>query len=212
MDTLLRYAKNPNHYYSQMNNPTDEMDRKKDEYKNTELWLQTCGSTAIVNILASQGHSIEVKTPGKYKPQPEEVLNDYFNDPRNYAKLRSIRKATPPQEWIGNEVPQFYPQAIKDVFNIHSQFSWTINLPTIKNEIDKNHGIMVTLKKPGHYIAIVGYDDKDNIIYNDPWPENYYPEELKGSSGHLRRYPYSELIHNMKPYKVIVLNTILKYY
>jgi hypothetical protein len=63
--------------------------------------------------------------------------------------------------------------------------------------------VMVALKDPGHYIAIVAYNPQTNeVIYNDPWPGNYWPVGLRGTPGFNRAIAASELIANCKPYRV----------
>ncbi|MDR0556333.1 MAG: hypothetical protein LBG43_00460 [Treponema sp.] len=101
-------------YYTQSNNPTEEILRKRSDGP----WLVSCGPSAAVACIAAMGFDVEVKTPGKYKPQSEEVLMDFFNDPRNYAALAAARPDTPPDVWHGNEVPQFYPVAVNAVFGV----------------------------------------------------------------------------------------------
>ncbi|MDA3854614.1 MAG: C39 family peptidase [Candidatus Woesearchaeota archaeon] len=199
MRKILKNAGSEN-YYKQTNNPTEQQDKKK-----KISWLQSCGPTAVVNIIASIGKPVEIVTQGAYKPQPEEILNDYFHDPINYSKLNKIRPSTPAEEWQGNQIPQFYPIAIKDVFNIESHFSWGIAYSDIINSINKGKGLVVCLKSPGHFIAIVGYDsDNDTVIYNDPWPEDYWPKSLEGTKPYLREVPWDNLDINLQPYKITI--------
>jgi hypothetical protein len=74
------------------------------------------------------GFDVACRCPGAYQPQSEEVLMDYFNDPRNYGALKAARPDTPPDVWHGNEVPQFYPVAVKAVFDIPAAFEWGADL------------------------------------------------------------------------------------
>jgi len=104
----VKHWDSKDHYYVQTNNPTEEVLRKR---KNGN-WLVSCGPTAAVSCLAAMGCDVAIRCPGEYKPQSEEVLMDYFNDPRNYETLRKIRPETPPDTYHGNEVPQFYAAAV----------------------------------------------------------------------------------------------------
>ena len=83
MITGAVYWNDPNKWYVQTNNPSEELLRKI----NKKDFLETCGPSAGVNCAAVHGFDLEIKCPGKYKPQPEEVLSDWFNDPRNYKLL-----------------------------------------------------------------------------------------------------------------------------
>lgn len=173
-----------NTYYTQVNNPTEEILRKK----NKKRFLETCGPTAAVNILAARGDDIHIKCPGEYIPQPEEVLNDYFNDPANYKTLKKSREGLNPADWLGNEVPQYYAAAVPAVFGVKTKFRWSQTWQNIIDNLKKNIGMMVCIKKPGHFIAIVAYDDKtDELVYNDPWPGNKWPPKYAGKSGFNRR-------------------------
>jgi hypothetical protein len=181
-------------YYTQTNNPTEEILRKR----SSGNWLVSCGPTSAVGCLASMGHDVGVKCPGKYAPQSEEVLMDFFNDPRNYAALKVARPDTPPEVWHGNEVPQFYPVAIPQVFGVNCSFFWGNDFDKIAVYLQTGHAVQLCLVKPGHYIAAVAYDDATReIIYNDP-----YPERFLDKNGFNRRMGQAECKVNVKPYMI----------
>lgn len=194
----LKNWNNPNTYYSQVNNPTEEILRKKSK---TE-WLESCGPTAVVSILAARGDNILIRCPGDYRPQPEEVLTDFFNDPANYKKLQETRQGIDPKAWLGNEIPQFYAVAVPGVFGVSAKFRWSQTLPQIIDCLKKNIGVMVCLKK-GHFVAIVAHDDTTGeIVYNDPWPGNQWPKRYIGKSGFNRRMTMPEYEGFVRPYCV----------
>jgi hypothetical protein len=118
-------------YYTQTNNPTEEILRKRSDGS----WLVSCGPSAAVTCVAAMGFNVCCGCPGDYVPQSEEVLMDFFNDPRNYAALKAARPDTPPDVWHGNEVPQFYPAAVKAVFGAAARFEWGAGFDTIAAEL-----------------------------------------------------------------------------
>jgi hypothetical protein len=182
-------------YYTQTNNPTEEILRKRSDGN----WLVSCGPSAAVTCVAALGLDVDIRCPGRYRPQGEEVLMDFFNDPRNYAALKQERPDTPPEVWHGNEVPQFYPVAVKAVFDAPARFEWGADFDTIAAELQSGKAVQLCLVKPGHYIAAVAYDDeKQEIIYNDPWPGRF-----EDGNGFNRRMGRDECKANVKPFFIV---------
>jgi len=184
-------------YYTQTNNPTEEILRKRGDRQ----WLESCGPTAAVGCLSAMGFPVGVKCPGRYEPQSEEILMDFFNDPRNYGALKAARPDTPPEVWLGNEVPQFYPVAVEAVFAVRARFSFGHSFNDIATFLASGRGVQLCLVKPGHYIAAVAYDDgagADEIIYNDPWPGRF-PD----GNGFNRRMSRKEFEANTKPFYIV---------
>ena len=181
-------------YFVQTNNPTEEILRKRSD----GVWLVSCGPSAAVTCIAVMGFDVEVKTPGDYKPQSEEVLMDFFNDPRNYPALQKVRPETPPDMWHGNEIPQFYPVAVQSVFGVKARFEWTAPFEKVIAELQAGKAVQLCLKNPGHYIAAVAYDDeRDEIIFNDPLPGRF--KDGNGFNRRLKRIDFS----NVKPFRII---------
>jgi len=183
------------HYYVQTNNPTEEVLRKR---KNGN-WLVSCGPTAAVSCLAAMGCDVAIRCPGEYQPQSEEVLMDYFNDPRNYDTLRKIRPETPPDTYHGNEVPQFYAAAVPAVFGVKAEFLWGADFLKIAAFLEAGRAVQVCLVQPGHFIAVVACDrETRELIYNDPWPERFANKD-----GFNRAMSESELKLNVLPYLIV---------
>jgi hypothetical protein len=181
-------------YYTQSNNPTEEILRKRSDGN----WLVSCGPSAAVTCIAAMGFDVTVSTPGAYKPQAEEVLMDFFNDPRNYAVLSKARPDTPPDVWHGNEVPQFYPVAVRDVFGVSAVFVWGADFDKVAVLLQEGRAVQLCLVKPGHYIAAVAFDDqKRELIFNDPWPGRF-----ADNNGFNRRMGEAEFKANVKPYHI----------
>lgn len=188
-----RYWNDPNTYYSQENNPTEQFLVKI----RTNGWLYSCGPTAAVTCLAALGYSLKIECPGEYYPQPEEVLMDYFNDPKNFEKLKQIRDldySVIPM----NEVPQLYPTAVMDVFCAHGQFDWIGTFAAIAGIVEEGKAVQICFESPGHYVAVVAYDEEtDELIYDDPWPSRF-PDR----NGFNRRLSRAEHTDNVKPYAI----------
>ncbi len=162
-----KFWDDPNRFYSQSNNPTENLLRKRDSASA----LESCGPTAAVNCLAALGHQVDIFCPGTYSPQPEETLLDYFNDPRNADRLQKERADISVDQIPPNRVPQFYPLAVREVFGAVAHFTWISGFE-IRRHLDTGRTIQVLMRTPSHYIAAVAYDPEANeLIINDPWPE-----------------------------------------
>jgi hypothetical protein len=182
-------------YYAQTNNHTEEILRKRSD----KDWLVSCGPSAAVTCIAAMGYNVFCGCPGEYVPQSEEVLMDFFNDPRNYETLQRARPDTPPDVWHGNEVPQFYPAAVHAVFGVQARFFWGHDFAAITGFLSEAKAVQLCLIKPGHYIAAVAYDDEaDEIIFNDPWPGRF-----TDNNGFNRRMGREEFKLNVKPYFIV---------
>lgn len=183
-------------YYSQSNNPTEAF--LKATLNDRSSWLETCGPTSAVNCLAAMGKNVEIVCPGVYSPQPEEVLMDYFNDPRNKKVLSSIRKVG--DNIPENRVPQFYPQAIWAVFCQNASFRWSLTFSDVVLRVTNGHAVQICLKVPGHYVAVIAYDvNKKELIYNDSWGERF-PD---GKGGWHRRMGWEEFANNVQNYFIV---------
>lgn len=190
-----QYWNDKNKYYIQNNNPTEELLDKVEG----ESWLQSCGPTAAINCLSSLGYDLKIKCPGIYEPQPEEVLMDFFNDFVNFEELKKIRHDVDPDELPGNRIPQWYPYAVSQVFGASAVFVWMNDMGRIIISLKKKRAVQLCLKKPGHYIAAVAYDDiKNEIIYNDPWPDRF-----KDGNGFNKRMNKNEFDENVKDFCII---------
>lgn len=181
-------------YYMQANNPTEELLRKRVEQSR----LESCGPTAAVNCLAVLGYDLRVSCPGPWRPQPEEILMDWFHDPRNYEKLAAVRQDINPLQTPGNRVPQYYPPAVADVFGARADFAWVDRFDLIGEYLCKGYALQICLKNPGHFVAAVAYDDEtDEVIYRDPWPDR-----LPDHNGFNRRLDLDEYTRNIKRYAI----------
>jgi hypothetical protein len=118
--------------------------------------------------------------------------------------MRKVRGDVDPATIMGNEVPQWYEAAIPAVFWVRAKFFMGLSQDDIKLALSQGRGILATLIKPGHYIAIVGHDtDTQEVIYHDPWPGNRWPLRYADKPGRCRRLTVEEQA-NLKPYRVEV--------
>lgn len=182
-------------YYSQENNPTEAYNKALLDVRVE--WLESCGPTSAVNCLAAMGFSVDIQCPGVYKPQPEEVLMDFFNDPRNGPALDKIREVS--DDIPENRVPQYYPYGVKQVFGVDAEFRWGLKFQTIVELVGKGHAIQICLKNPGHYIAVVAVDYRtEELIYNDSWPSRF--DDRDGFNRRMGRSGYEA---NVQPYYIL---------
>lgn len=188
-------GKNRDAYHIQTNNPTEEMLRK-DAVKG---WLETCGPTSAVNCLDALGKLPEIVLPGGYRPQAEELLSDWFNDPANYPVLRTARPNLDPASIPGGRVPQYYPVGVMAVFGFpgarfREGFSWE----ELRAFVRGGGTVQLCLKNPGHYLAAVDVEDEAGaILVNDSWPERW----KDGRGGFNRRLTFADW-GNLQPWAV----------
>jgi hypothetical protein len=153
-------------YYSQLNNPLETFLKKL----GVKGWLETCGPTAAINCLAALGYDLTIKYPGGWEPQPESVLEDWLNDPRNYPEMKLARPNLDPSTYPGNRIPQYYPIAVMRVFGKHGQYIEGLPFEIVCRKLEEGCTVQLCLIEPGHFIGAVAYDkDTNEIIYRDPW-------------------------------------------
>lgn len=220
----LPRALDPDSYYDQTNNTVEAIRRKafdavkakllkagftEDQAKGyLESPLESCGPTSVVMLLDAAGYNVRTATPGGWAPQPEDLLTTWFIDSRNFKTLLSFRKDVDPNDVMGNEVPQWYPPAVKAVFGVRAVFHEAMPAFTdLLSSLQNKRGVMLCLAKPGHYIAVTGVDtDTRDVTYGDPWPRNPWPVAMKDHPGHARVIPWAFLAPNLKPFWVEIGN------
>jgi len=184
-------------YYVQSNN---SVEAALSRYKAGQT-LVTCGPTAAVTCIAAMGGSVQSPTPGGWQPQPEDVLTLWFHDERNWTRLAKARPDTAPgqTDYSPNEVPQYYPVAVDEVFGARCRFEWTCLFSEIISHVSSGRAVQITLKDPGHFIPVVAYDQaQDALIYHDPWPSRFSDGE-----GFARRLSEAEFNDNVQSYALV---------
>lgn len=191
-----KYWDQRSRFYSQENNPTESYLKATMDKRGG--WLESCGPTSAINCLSTMGVNVEIVCPGEYKPQPEEVLMDFFNDPRNKALLDTIRQTD--DDIPENRVPQFYPVAVSRVFNAKARFQWELTWNDVQDYVRKGKAVQLCLKKPSHYVAVLAYDfNTRELIYNDPYGARFQD----GDGGWNRRMGKKEFEANVKNYFIV---------
>jgi len=161
--------------------------------------LESCGPTASLNCQASLGLEIEIQTQGGYRPQPEDVLMSFFNDPNNFASMRAAWPGLDPDKLPGNEVARWYPLAVRKVFGNACEFVGAISFEQAATHIREGRAIQVCLRSPGHFVALVAYDDeRAEFILKDGWASRW-PD----GDGFCKRLARSEYETNLKPQSLV---------
>lgn len=159
------YAQDRHRFYIQSNNPTEQALK----IYGKKTWLVSCGPTAMINCLAAIGVDVEVCRVGAYTPQPEEIVFDFLNDPRNLPALMSIRSLDLGALGIGaNEVPQYYPYVAAQMYRATGRYSDRLTVEEIRKALVEGSAIQLSISA-GHYIAVVGFIG-DTYYFHDSWP------------------------------------------
>lgn len=169
-------------FYSQRNNPIDIYNK----ILGYSDYLESCMASAVTNAcIALLPEEPEFKVYIDFKNsedritkipfQPEQLGWNLLNDVNNWPELRKLRNLT--DEDIFNEhivpsrVPQYMPYIAKVLFGIESTFKYS-NIKEIFDlwidNIIQGISNVILFNNPGHYVAIVKYDEiKDILIYHD---------------------------------------------
>lgn len=206
-------------FYKQSNNPTEEMLRKIHLQMSLDVrrilngecepavvdaacrkilsYLETCGPTAAIMCMAAHGRFEDDPASGALT-QREEELTDFFNDSRHYAEFRKIRDDVDPARIPGNRVPQYYPYAVKTLYNVRCEFIWT-GMQEVREHLKAGRTVQLCFKNPGHFIAAVALEEAtDVVVYNDPWPEQY-----ADGKGFNRKMAASTMAPLVEPYALV---------
>ncbi|MFA5335689.1 MAG: hypothetical protein WC324_02090 [Candidatus Omnitrophota bacterium] len=189
-----KYWNDRSRYYVQTNNPTEEMLRKEDG----KGFLESCGGSSSANCIASLGFDVEIKCPGGFVLQADEVAVDFFNDPRNYEKLRRLRPGIDPSAIQGNRIPQYYPLMAKEVFGVKAEYFESLTWNKLEQWLALGSAVQICLKEPGHFLAVVAKDlVTDEIVFHDSWPARV------GGDGFSKRMGKSEFDTNVKNFCIV---------
>lgn len=153
-------------YYTQTNNAVEQLLARY----GAKTHLVSCGPTAAVNCIRALGIEPKATTTAGWELQPEDALMLWFHDKRNWKKLTNIRPETSPEftEYSPNEIPQYYPLAVREVFGVQGTFRWIADFKVLADFVAAGVPAQISIK-PGHFLALLAYDtDTKEIIYNDP--------------------------------------------
>jgi len=155
-------------------------------------FLETCGPTSAVNVLDALGVPTAITSPKFASVQPEDFLTLWMNDPANLPGLKV------PDDRPTNEYAYAYPNAIGKVFGASALYLEGQGFDQIAAMVTSGRGAMICLVNPGHFLAVVAYDDQTKeLIYRDPWPNRTQTD------GFNLRMGRSEFESNVKPYAVV---------
>lgn len=154
-------------------------------------FLETCGPTSAVNVLDALGVPTAITSPKFASVQPEDFLTLWMNDPAN-------RPSNIPDERPTNEYATAYPNAIGKVFGATVLYLEGQSFDQISAMVESGRGCMVCLVNPGHFLAVVAFDDATKeLIYRDPWPNRTQTD------GFNLRMGKAEFESNVKPYVLV---------
>jgi hypothetical protein len=203
----LPYWDDSDTFFTQENNPSEILLKKI----LGRIYLESCGPTAVANIVQSLDKYLRVIISSKkfgnvdYVIPLDETIMDYFGNTDNFKRFDEIRESEGFKKKPFNEIPQYYPEMVNDLFDMKGVFRWGVSFTKVAEYVAKGYGVMLCFKKPGHFIA-VGYADdvSEEIEYRDSWKNNYFPKRLKGTSGFNRRVKWSEIEGNLQGYLVAI--------
>lgn len=151
-------------------------------------WLETCGDHTAVNMAILSGCLDDVppadpSAPASWQPRKPDLLMLFFSDPRDWAELDAVRDV--PENTLANEIPQYYPLAMRLVFGVDCEYVENIDFDTLKDYVAQGIGVQIATKNPGHFIGVYDYDaSSDSLIIVDPWPDHI-------ANGEWWKVPYS---------------------
>lgn len=155
-------------------------------------FLETCGPTSAINVLEAMGKPTTISSLMMATIQPEDFLTIWMNDPKNHPGLGI------PAVAMVNEYATAYPNAVSKVFGVNARYLDGQSFDWIASMVSGGIGCMICLKSPGHFLAVVAYDDESKeLIYRDPWPNR------TGTDGFNLRMGKPEFESNVKPYVVV---------
>ena len=157
--------------------------------------LETCGPTASLNCLAARGYDVGVRMPGALSAPARGPAHRLFNDPGNFSSLSKAWSGLDPAKLRGNEVAQWYPLAVREVFAKSCEFTGSLSFYEAQAHLADGRPLQVCLRKPGHFIALVANDEeKAEFILNDSWGSRW-PD----GDGFNKRLSRSEYEKNVNP-------------
>jgi hypothetical protein len=164
-----RFWNDRDHYYTQTNNPTEEILRKRSDGN----WLVSCGPSAAVSCLSAMGHDVAVKCPGSYAPQPEE--SSWTSSTTRGTTTRSASPARRPTRRTGTGtrfpvLPGRGPGRIRRPRGLLLVQRYRPG----GREPARGEGRPAVPGQAGPLVAAVAWDEEAReLIFNDPWPGRF---------------------------------------
>ncbi len=139
------------------------------------LWLESCFSHSNFNGAVATRKDVrgfeETQTKRFPGVRPPDYMTLWLNTPQNYSALKTIRPDVIPENWLGNEIPQYYPHIMKEIFGVECIFTMTHTWDDLVAALKDASAVFFCLRQPGHGVLAHSYDsDTDEILYTDPDP------------------------------------------
>ena len=137
--------------------------------------LEYCGPTAIANAWAALGGRPGANNFGGTWPlRPPDAVIAYFLTKSNWPMFQVIRPLDLVQ-YPPNRVPQYHPRAALDVLGMAGDYHTGLTWASLIGSLEAQHAVVICLKKPGHYVACVAYDDDSKrVAFKDSWGADYW--------------------------------------
>jgi hypothetical protein len=167
----VKNSKNPDIRYEQTRNSIEEIVRKimqelvregKLDAKDAR-YLESCGACAFSTIMEGMGF-LQSKDyfsfPAGEQIQMDDAAMVWMNDPK-----RNIYQAT-----MANRYADTYVKAARELYDCSAYIHSNTTFKDVTRQVSAGNGVQICLKNPGHWLAVIDYDGKrDVLIYMDSW-------------------------------------------
>jgi hypothetical protein len=165
--------------YRQGNNVMDKIDGPA---------LTKCNDTAIVMAWAAITAGFDSwlnPFRGKYRWQPEDLVDLYFHDEGNWDKFKELRRVAlthhQTDDWHGPYQPErvaaYHQLALREVLGVMADFTYGANFGTVASNITMGTSVILHVRDPGHYVTGVKYNEEKMLIgFKDPAPIKWLQE------------------------------------
>lgn len=136
--------------------------------------LQSCGPNASGSCMEAVGYYFDraplatvAPGPGRYVFPADDMETEWLNNPRNYRMMVGVDPWREPN----HRHARLYPICVRELWGIRATWinSFSMERDALRH-LRKGRALQVCLKPPGHYIALVGYDEATGeYIANDSW-------------------------------------------
>lgn len=150
--------------YDQERNGVEAIIKKVNAANKVNVgYLESCGICAFCTLMEGMEYlssKLYLTFPTGKKIQFDDAVMVYANDPANGFDNSKM----------ANRVAISYPKLANELFGARAEIVWSIDKNQLVSHLKSSDGIQICLKNPGHWIAVVAYDeDKDEFIYMDSW-------------------------------------------
>jgi len=158
--------------YEQTENAVEAIIKKVRKQDGSKIgYLENCGPSSCATILEGMGFlniNNYFRFPTGESIQMDDAISIYMNDPRHDHLFKS-------GDVFDNEYIDCYITVAKNLFGVDAK-RWTNNtFDSWASQLIIGNGVQAVLKNPGHYIALIAYDPKKDVIYfHDPWGARSY--------------------------------------